>query len=46
MSTLRAPNPPLSDNHVVLRPLAEEDIAVVGHALTWPRWPRAAMDEA
>ena len=34
MSTLRAPNPPLSDNHVVLRPLAEKDIRVVERALT------------
>jgi ribosomal-protein-alanine N-acetyltransferase len=34
MSTLRAPNPPLTDNDVVLRPLAEEDIQVVERALT------------
>ena len=33
MWTLRAPDPPLFDNHVVLRPLAAEDVAVVEHAL-------------
>jgi [ribosomal protein S5]-alanine N-acetyltransferase len=34
MSTLRAPDPPLFDNHVLLRPLGEGDIAVVEHALS------------
>jgi hypothetical protein len=33
MSTLRAPNPPLFDEHVVLRPLAEEHVPVVERAL-------------
>ena len=33
MSTLRAPDPPLFDEHVVLRPLADEDVAVVERAL-------------
>jgi RimJ/RimL family protein N-acetyltransferase len=30
---LRAPDPPLFDNHVVLRPLVEEDVPVVERAL-------------
>jgi [ribosomal protein S5]-alanine N-acetyltransferase len=34
MSTLRAPDPPLFDNHVLLRPLGEGDIAVVERALS------------
>lgn len=34
MPTLRAPDPPLFDNHVVLRPLDEGDMAVVERALT------------
>jgi RimJ/RimL family protein N-acetyltransferase len=34
MSLLRAPDPPLFDDHVVLRPLAEEDLAFVERALT------------
>jgi RimJ/RimL family protein N-acetyltransferase len=33
MSTLRAPDPPLSDDHVALRPLAEEHVPVVERAL-------------
>ena len=34
MPTLRAPDPPLFDNHVVLRPLDEGDMSVVERALT------------
>jgi RimJ/RimL family protein N-acetyltransferase len=33
MSTLRAPDPPLFDEHVVLRPLAEKHVPVVERAL-------------
>jgi RimJ/RimL family protein N-acetyltransferase len=33
MSTLRAPDPPLFDEHVVLRPLAEEHVPAVERAL-------------